>query len=222
MADQADEQHSAASIPLRERFRAWQPALMWGAGVALAHRLLLALWMAGAWLLFGGLTDHPIDFQSHALANLPPLAGRLQQLLFGVWRRWDVIEYLNLAQNGYRAIDPHASVYSPLTPLGIRLIDLVLPGGIDLAGMVFGTLSFALALALLYRVVEVFYGDAGLAPYAVATCALLPLAYFSAPPCPTRSTWRWCWACSTPPPPTAGCWPESAGCWRRWPVPRAR
>ena len=160
----------------------WRRALMWGLGVALAHRLVLTLWMALVWLLFGAQTGHAVDSHNTPIAALPALSSPLEELAFGVWRRWDVVEYLNLAQNGYRATDPHASVYGPLAPLVIRLLDVALPGPLDLAGMVFGTAAFALALVMLYRVVEVAYGDPDLAPYAVVATALLPLSYFLTAP----------------------------------------
>lgn len=155
---------------------------MWGVGTALAHRLVLGLWMGLVWLLFGAQTGHTVDSHNTPIAALPMLSSPLEELAFGVWRRWDVVEYFNLAQNGYRATDPHASVYGPLAPLTIRLLDVALPGPLDLAGMVFGTAAFALALTMLYRVVAIVYGDPDLAPYAVAATALLPLSYFLTAP----------------------------------------
>lgn len=161
---------------------AWRPALLWGIGTALAHRLVLSLWMALVWLMLGPQMGRPVDSHNTPLAALPAPHGPLEELAFAVWRRWDVVEYLNLAQNGYRAADPHASVYGPLAPLLIRLLDVILPGPLDLAGLIFGTAAFALALVMLYRVVAIAYGDPSLAPYAVVAMALLPLSYFLTAP----------------------------------------
>lgn len=160
----------------------WQKAILWGAGTALIHRLLLTLWLALVWTVvganFGGV---PVDFHT-AGADLPALQSPLEQAVFGVWRRWDAIHYLDLAYNGYRLDNPGATVFNLLTPLGIRALDLALPGSVDLAALVFETLAFALALTLLYRVVEVYYGEPQLAPWAVAALALMPNAFFFAAP----------------------------------------
>lgn len=164
----------------------WRAALLWGVGAALLHRLFLTLWMAGMWSLVGAnlppaaAGSSVVDF--HNSAGLPALTTQAEQLLFGVWRRWDAVHYLDLALNGYRADHPGPTVFSPLTPLAFRAADILLPGGIDLAALVVQTLAFALALTLLYRVVEVYYGDPELAPWAVAVMALLPLSYFFAVP----------------------------------------
>ncbi len=160
----------------------WRPALRWGIGTALVHRLALSLWMALVWLMLGPQMGHVVDSHNTPLAALPAPHNLLEELTLTVWRRWDVVEYLNLAQNGYRAADPHASVYGPLTPLLIRLLDVLLPGPLDVAGALFGTAAFALALVMLYRVVETVYGAPQLAPYAVVATALLPLSYFLTAP----------------------------------------
>jgi hypothetical protein len=164
----------------------WRAALLWGVGAALLHRLFLTLWMAGMWTLVGASLPPSanggasVDF--HNTAGLPALTSQAEQLVFGVWRRWDAVHYLDLSLNGYRAEHPGPTVFGVLTPLGIRAVDVVLPGGADLASIVFQTLAFALALTLLYRVVEVYYGDTELAPWAVAVVALLPLSHFFAAP----------------------------------------
>ena len=160
----------------------WRQAILWGAGTAMIHRLLLTLWLALVWTVVGAnLGGAPVDFHA-AGADLPALGSPLEQAVFGVWRRWDAIHYLDLAYNGYRLDNPGATVFNLLTPLGIRAADLALPGSVDLAALVFETLAFGLALTLLYRVVEVYYRDHKLAPWAVAALALMPNAFFFAAP----------------------------------------
>jgi hypothetical protein len=179
-------ENSAGARPTVIVKTGWRAALLWGVGAALLHRLFLTLWMAGMWSLVGASLPPnanggaSVDF--HNSAGLPALSTQTEQLLFGVWRRWDAIHYLDLALNGYRADHPGPTVFGPLTPLTFRVADILLPGGIDLAALAVQTLAFALALTLLYRVVEVYYGDAELAPWAVAVVALLPLSYFFAVP----------------------------------------
>ncbi|HLU09376.1 MAG TPA: hypothetical protein VK003_06895 [Oceanobacillus sp.] len=160
----------------------WRAALMWGIGITLVHRILLTLWLALAWNVVGQyLGDAAVDFHTVG-AQIPHLETQLEQTIFGVWRRWDAIHYLDLAQNGYRLQNPGATVFGVLTPLGFRVFDAVLPGSLDLAAMVFETVAFAAALVLLYRVCEVYYGDAELGAWSVAVVALFPLSYFFAAP----------------------------------------
>jgi Gpi18-like mannosyltransferase len=161
----------------------WRPALLWGFGIALAHRLLLGLWMALGWVMVGVDMLHlPMDYQPHGAAGLPMLETPFEQLALGLWRRWDARHYLTLALSGYQLNDPGSTVFGPLTPLGIHLLDIALPGPVDVAGLVFGILSFGLALTLLYRFCEVYHQDVELGRQAVILMALLPLSFFLSAP----------------------------------------
>ncbi len=158
----------------------WRAALVWGGGTALAHRLLLTLWMAAIWtLVSGSLPDHQIDF--HNTADLPAL-NNLEGQMLGIWRRWDAVHYLDLALNGYRQENIGATVFSPLAPALFRAADLLLPGGIDLAAALIQTIAFGAALILLYRFIAVYYGESALAPWGVAVMALLPISFYFAAP----------------------------------------
>jgi len=160
----------------------WRAAWVWGIGTALAHRLFLTLWMGVVWGIVGAnLGDARIDFHT-ASAQLPTLSSPAEQSIFGVWRRWDAVHYLDLAYNGYRIENPGASVFSMLTPFTFRAADAVLPGSIDLAALVVETVAFSITLALLYRVVEKVYRDETLARWSVVLLALMPVSYFFAAP----------------------------------------
>ncbi|MBI1256131.1 MAG: hypothetical protein GC204_01550 [Chloroflexi bacterium] len=153
-------------------------AIKWGFGVALAHRLLLSLWLALVWGVVGvNLNGVQTDFHT-AKAQIPHLVSPAEESIFGVWRRWDAVHYLDLAVNGYRADNPGPTVFGVLTPFSIRALDAVLPGSVDLAAMVFETLAFGLALTLTFKVGEHYYGDAELGRWALVVTALLPLSYF--------------------------------------------
>lgn len=153
-------------------------AIKWGFGIALTHRLLLGLWLAVVWGVVGrSLNGVQADFHT-AGAPLPALTTPAEESIFGVWRRWDAVHYLDLAANGYRVDHPGPTVFGVLTPLGIRAVDLVLPGSLDLAAMVFETLAFSLALTLMFKVGEHYYGDAELGRWGAIVTALLPLSYF--------------------------------------------
>lgn len=161
----------------------WRPALAWGFGIALAHRLLLGLWMAIVWVHVSvNMLNYPMSYQPHGAAGLPVLQTPFAQLVLGLWRRWDAKFYLSLAHSGYSTDDPGATIFGVLTPLGIHLLDIVLPGPVDIAGLVFSVLAFGLALTLLHRICEVYYQDADLGRQSVILMALLPLSYFFSAP----------------------------------------
>ena len=157
-------------------------AIKWGFGVALVHRLLLGLWLAVVWGVVGAnLQGIQADFHT-AKAQIPRLESPADEYVFGVWRRWDAVHYLDLAVNGYRADNPGPTVFGVLTPFSIRAFDAVLPGSVDLAAMVFETFAFGIALTLTFKVGEHYYGDAELGRWALIVTALLPLSYFFAAP----------------------------------------
>jgi hypothetical protein len=159
----------------------WGKALLWGFGVALAHRILLGIWMAGVWRVGGAFFAPYADFQTPGDSILPPLEGA-NDIVFGVWRRWDAIHYLNIALNGYIPSNESLSVFPPLTSWSIRAFSNVLRVPIDLGAMIFSTLAFGLALTFLYRLCQVYLKDEALAPWAVALTALFPLGHFFSAP----------------------------------------
>jgi hypothetical protein len=166
-------------LPLPEA--GWRGALFWGITVALLHRLLLMLWLPLAWSVLGaGLNNGNPDFHT-ARAQIAPLTTPADQLLWGVWRRWDAVHYLDLASNGYRVDHPGPTVFGPLTPAAIAL-GKALFGSIDLAAAVFETIAFAAALIAIYRLCAVFYRNEALGKWAVLMTALLPLSFFFAAP----------------------------------------
>jgi hypothetical protein len=159
----------------------WKDAVLWGGGVALIHRLILQLWAATTWLMVGRYfhaTAHDLQLPN---GSSMPLQG-IEDTVFGVWRRWDAIHYLRLAQEGYNQSTLDLSVFPPLAPIGFRLFDAILPGRLDFSAMVFNTLMFAIALMFLFRLCEVYFQDQALAKWAVCVFALLPLSYFFAAP----------------------------------------
>jgi hypothetical protein len=175
---QASALAPAKPLSALDTLEAWRPAVTWGVGVALVHRLVLSVWMAVIWVSIGAQADVPAKLHVDPIAHLPALNSTLEQSTLGVWRRWDASHYLNLAQNGYRASDPGPTVFGPLTPFSIRFLDALLPGDVDTAGVLFGTLAFALVLILVYRLCERIYGDARLGKAALMVMALLPISFF--------------------------------------------
>jgi len=160
----------------------WRVALKWGFGAALAHRLLLGIWMASVWITISSWTTYDADFDAIRVDGLPRLSTPAAQVIFGVWRRWDANHYLSLAVHGYQPENPGPTVFGVLTPLAFQFLDRALPGPVDLGAMVFETLAFGLALTLLFRLCVVDYGDGQLAHWAVGVAVLQPLSYVFAAP----------------------------------------
>jgi len=182
------QQTSAATTPVegeRDYLAEWREPLRWGFGAAVAHRVFYAVWLALIWLLIGNGTFEPLA-ASHEkdLSDLPVVTDTtLGEATLGVWRRFDAIHYLNLAEHGYRVFDEQPSFYGPVTPAAFWLFNKLLPGPVDVGAMVFQTLAFGIALTLLYRVVIAYYGGSRqLAEWSVVITASLPLAYYFAAP----------------------------------------
>lgn len=159
----------------------WREALKFGSLVALTHRLLLTIWLAASALLSMRLGYYHGQYHT-ATGPLPQFKTLAEQLLLGVWRRWDGVHYLNLAANGYRAEDPVPTVFGPLAPWLIRAADRVLPGPLEVGTIAVETLAVGAAAVLLYRLVGRVYGDRELARWSVLVLALHPLSHYLAAP----------------------------------------
>lgn len=160
----------------------WRPALKWGIGAAVLHRILLLIWMSIIGIAARPQIVYLNNLHTDPVAQLPPLETPFEEVALGGLRRWDASHYLNLAQNGYRVSDPGPSVFGLLTPLSIRAFDAIVPGGLDWAAMVSSTVFLAVALTFLFRVCETYYQDGRLAKYAVGVVGLLPIGHFYSAP----------------------------------------
>lgn len=168
-------------LPKTQLSAEWREALRFGAVVALVHRAFLTIWLAASGLLATQIRGANVaDY--HMSVDLPAFKSTLGELLFGVWRRFDGVHYLDLACNGYLVERPQISAFGLLTPGLIRVVDWVLPGPMELAAILIETLAFLAAAALLYRICERIYSDAQLARWSVIVLALHPLSHYLAAP----------------------------------------
>jgi hypothetical protein len=166
-----------------EDWDVWKEAIVWGFGVALVHRFVLQVWSAITWNILGSpYYENAYNIQAKYGADLLPPLSAIEDVVFGIWRRWDAVHYLRLANEGYTQATVNISVFPPITPFGISFFDSFLPGGSDAAAIVFNTLMFALVLIFLFRICEVYFNSNALARWSVCTLALLPLSYFFAAP----------------------------------------
>ncbi len=167
--------------------RHWLRAAAHGFTVALVHRLVLTVWLAVAWMIVQTYLPGTAgaDFHANADANLPSLDSPAEQNLLAVWRRWDAVHYLNLAYNGYEAVQPGSTVFGVLTPLVLRVAALPFSGlsaPIDVGSIVVQTLAFGAALTLLYRFCTVYFDDEHLGLASIMAMALMPLSFYFAAP----------------------------------------
>lgn len=161
----------------------WRTALTFGVAIALLHRLALTAWLALAWGILGlFLPSPPADFHATPDARLPALASPLEASLFGPWRRWDAVHYLDLATNGYRLDQAGSTVFGPLVPLALAAVAPLAGGSVDAASVLVQTLAFAAVLTLLIRFCAIYFEDAALGVAAAIMLALLPLSFYFAAP----------------------------------------
>ena len=93
------------------------------------------------------------------------------------WAHWDGAWYSGIAADGYREFLPPLSTnFFPLYPLLTRAATSVL-GGPALAGVVVSLLAGAVAVCLLHRIAEHYWG-AGVARAATIALTLFPSAFF--------------------------------------------
>jgi Mannosyltransferase (PIG-V) len=101
--------------------------------------------------------------------------GYFGNLLAAPFARWDSVWYLAIAGGGYDH-EPARTAFFPLYPLVLRGVGIVV--GSDLiGGVVVSVLAFAVALLLLYRLVELELGSE-VARVTVLLLAFCPMAYF--------------------------------------------
>jgi hypothetical protein len=91
-----------------------------------------------------------------------------------VWGRWDAQHYLAIATNGYQGSE---MAFFPLYPFLIHVLGGLIGNHLT-AGLVISNLSFFIALAYLYALVRLEYGDDTVAYHAIFYTAIFPTAIF--------------------------------------------
>ena len=150
----------------------------WRAAAAEAWRALwvsrLAVWLSSAAAVaVWGYSPRAGAFDPTALTR--PFGGAGDALVSPMGR-WDSVWYLAIAQDGYPAADLRRPAFFPLYPWLVRVTGAVL-GQPLVAGALVSTACFAVALALLHRLVEIELGPEA-ARWAVWSLALFPMSFF--------------------------------------------
>ena len=91
-----------------------------------------------------------------------------------MWGRWDAQHYLNIATNGYQGTEV---AFFPLYPFLIHVLGGLIGNHLT-AGLIISNLSFFIALAFLYALVRLEYGDDTVAYHAIFYMAIFPTAIF--------------------------------------------
>ncbi len=91
-----------------------------------------------------------------------------------VWGRWDAQHYLAIATTGYQG---NEMAFFPLYPFLVHVLGGLIGNHLT-AGLIISNLSFFIALAYLYALVRLEYGDDTIAYHAIFYTAIFPTAIF--------------------------------------------
>jgi len=94
--------------------------------------------------------------------------------LLDVWGRWDAQHYLTIATDGYQGKD---MAFFPLYPYLVHVLGGLIGDHLT-AGLVISNLAFFAALAYLYSLVKLEFGDDTIAYHAIFYTAIFPTAIF--------------------------------------------
>jgi Mannosyltransferase (PIG-V) len=108
-------------------------------------------------------------------ARLTAPFGYFGNLVVAPFARWDSVWYLAIAHNGYDHV-PARTAFFPLYPLVVRGLGVVISSDL-IAGVLVSLVCFAIALAMLYRLVALELDDER-ARLTVMLIAFCPMAYF--------------------------------------------
>lgn len=109
-------------------------------------------------------------------------------VVFSALARWDAVRYLSIADEGYVGADARENDvragFFPLYPLLVRVLSgwSAHPAATLVAAYVVSIGSFLVALYLLYRLVDLELGDAGVARATLILLAASPFAFYFAAP----------------------------------------
>jgi hypothetical protein len=142
----------------------------WSSTATLVALVLISrvLFLEGGALAFLYL---PHAWVQNVPGYLPPTGSFWFQALWGPWAHWDGYWYLSIAHLGY-AGRPLAAAFFPLYPLAVRLF-----GGTVMAGILISSVSFGLALVVLYRLTAETLSPRA-AWFTVVTLAFFPTSFY--------------------------------------------
>jgi Gpi18-like mannosyltransferase len=121
--------------------------------------------------------DPSIQWQSpNVMPRITETLSGLPHYLVDIWARWDVVWYLQIAEQGYQA-DDFSAAFFPLYPLLIAIIKPLFFGNGLLAGMTISLVCCFGAFYYLYKLLELDF-DAGIARKTVFFIAIFPTTFY--------------------------------------------
>jgi hypothetical protein len=102
----------------------------------------------------------------------------LGRMFLDVWRRWDGISMLNIAELGYRGVPAGHLNYFPLYPILTRFLGSLLFDEFTLAGLILSTIATGLAFYCMYELVSEIFGDSLMAKWTLLVWAVYPTSLF--------------------------------------------
>ena len=124
----------------------------------------------------GKLLGQSLGAANYSVEEIFPYHGVApeQNLLLGLWQRFDTNWFLMIAVNGYA--DKASTVYLPFYPFLIHWVGMIMPSALASA-MLVSNLALVATLVVFYRIAKMFSDDAG-AKRVVAFLLLFPTAFF--------------------------------------------
>jgi hypothetical protein len=151
---------------------AWRHSLTAYAGVR-AYLTALAILVL---IVYPGASDAQPEFRQKM--GIPPIAGPVQNALWGVWMRWDTMWYIRYARDGLLPADhPEYRAFWPLYPWLMRWLAPLFGGSFLVSGLAIANLALIGTLVLFYKLTE-DECDAETAQRATWYTVLFPSAFF--------------------------------------------
>lgn len=181
--------HQSIAHYLRALFapRSTDPPCAWNTGPVTAppqtttRTIWRALWTSRLVILFSGLAGVlQIGVAGGAIRDYDPSRltapfGYLPNALVAPLARWDSVWYLTIARFGYAHVRERMAFY-PLYPALIHMLAWVVRSDL-VAGVLISVVAFAVALALLHRLVRLDF-DTEVADTTVLLLAFCPVSFF--------------------------------------------
>jgi hypothetical protein len=164
-----------------DHLHGWKAAFTWAILLTVLLRLMLGGMMAVTWSLTRGFLNPIIQTFPDLFGRTPLYKNFWFDIFIGVWVRWDGVNYIKIAQQGYAELQPAFSIFYPLYPALVRWTALLMANQFELASLVISTVCTLTALALLYKMVEDEYGPQP-ARWTVIALSIYPTAFFLVAP----------------------------------------
>jgi hypothetical protein len=176
LEEQIDLKHFPSPEGGKSRYRQSPSGLLCVLRLYVVFRLLSWVWAAFVVALAPVQVVWEKDIVYQTIQRAYPHTGRVVDLLFGAWYRWDTGWYMTIAVHGYSLADSTV-IFPPFYPLLVRLLGWLLGGEYFIAGLAISNLAFVGALYLLYLLVSEEFSQSS-ARKSLVWLTIFPGAFF--------------------------------------------